>query len=1017
MRNYLRYFLVCSFLLSYFDPSAGLTDLNKACSDKEFISRNQPEYNRVTASFHVTLSNGLSPEGAVIRLANLQWPDTVYSVMVPETGETTLQAIFPGNYQVLTDRYAYEPLQYDTVLDGTHFFNIELQQETLTVSNLVVDSTQVIISWNKPRKYDVLLMDDFASGSFETNGWTTDTSNWQIINDEGQPPPCARFHWTPVLSNYSESLTSGFLPGMGSQVLQLGYHIRFDSYNMSTVENMSVEVWNGHNWIALKTYDNQNSSFPWIEEVLVHNECIADSFQIRFHAHGDSSININNWNIDNVCVKANEPDFPVLEYWLYLDGDSIATTQDTSFVVPSCMLLYGQDYTVGVEAVYESGTSERTDILFTSFYLPPPKNPVGECVGNDALLSWELPDTLAIHIPEALTGFNIYRDEEWIDGFTADSLAFVDADLMPGTYHFGITALYDLTYFGFSGTGESLPVTVDVFISDFGLDFPFLETWDSASFTVNDWTIGGSASGNWKITSMKGNPPPAAEFSWNPPINNYESWLMSPPLNAAPYDCADYYIEFDLKLEDRHATGKENLSVQVYTNNTWKTLKKFVNSGNTAWESHKLKIPDQSGNTFYIRFFAEGKNTADIYRWLIDNIKVNAECRPPTGLRGEHVYGYFQLYIEWTEPDCQAFSGELVKLYQWDGGPNNAYFQQFNHAYGVVYDLSAYPDAVLEFIDFHHASWNVLGIWSYNVHVVDWDNHELIETLGPFQTTGNDKWENGIQLGQIMGYGGGQIGIMLEPLSHSPTDAFPAFSADNNLTGHSLMGQIPNWSNFTASGVGDFLQNLWIRTAYPGKTEVVKLNPVNPHTTNAKTRKPSGSNDTAQMKQSIESLPGLHVFYSQSTLQGYHVYRKEGWDPEFELITLEPITETHFYDNGPFNVFLGYHYYVTAIYDVCVSIPSNIAEVYFMVDQVEKITQDKFQVFPVPADQSLSVVLTDKIQKLQIINIYGQMVYEQIIGEGGQIHIDTSAFPPGTYFVRGFDGAGNSFSQKVLIAR
>jgi hypothetical protein len=109
---------------------------------------------------------------------------------------------------------------------------------------------------------------------------------------------------------------------------------------------------------------------------------------------------------------------------------------------------------------------------------------------------------------------------------------------------------------------------------------------------------------------------------------------------------------------------------------------------------------------------------------------------------------------------------------------------------------------------------------------VNWSNYQLIATIGPLSTTGNDKWENGLQLGEIMGYGGGLIGIMLEPLSNSPTDAYPCFSADNVPNGVSLNSVIPNFSAFAVSGVGDFMQNLWIRTNFAKSGELVKLEPV-----------------------------------------------------------------------------------------------------------------------------------------------------------------------------------------------
>ncbi len=45
---------------------------------------------------------------------------------------------------------------------------------------------------------------------------------------------------------------------------------------------------------------------------------------------------------------------------------------------------------------------------------------------------------------------------------------------------------------------------------------------------------------------------------------------------------------------------------------------------------------------------------------------------------------------------------ELLFITQNPGDPSSGYYQEYGNGYGVVYDLSAYPDALANSIEFHH---------------------------------------------------------------------------------------------------------------------------------------------------------------------------------------------------------------------------------------------------------------------------------------------------------------------------
>jgi hypothetical protein len=1000
------------------DKFEGLSYPNSHASDEFTIVRN---VSTADATFLVSLSSGISPEGAKVVLEHLQLPDTTYTATVPDSGVVVVQGIYPGFYQVNISRFAYETNSFKAMIDGGQLFEVVLMQETLPVSELGIDDVSLLMTWLSPQKKGVLFEEDFSSGSFETQGWTAEPPNWVLNDTIGNDQPSACFMGIPNSSNYSFSLTSKIIELAGSQALHLNYDIFLSNIDISIVEMMAVEIWCGQEWNTVNAHDADGIEImPWTTETIDISDFSADDLQFRFRAYGNETNSVEYWSIDNIAITASEPDFPVLEYNVYLDDTLTGIATDTCFFIPANLVQYGQQYTAGIEAVYESGISERVEVSFTSWYLPPPENLQGGCVGNDAVLSWDMPGSAFASRLEALVGYYIYRDESKIDSVPPEVLTYIDEDLMAGQYDYTVTALYDLSLLGFTGIGESLPVPgIEIFINDFGLELPFEEGWDLASISLGNWERGGDVPLYWKINIAMGNPLPAVEFSGDPAVTDYMAWLMSPPLNATPYTCADIYVEFDIKLDDNHADEKEELLVQVYKYGYWQTLKKFDNAGSFDWETHKLRIYTGAGETFYIRFVASGENSAGINRWLIDNIHAFGECRPPDYLDAYcpdwPVYQNF--YIIWDEPDCSSSpSGEMLKLSQWDGSASNAYFQEFNHAYGVVFDLSAYPDATIEMLDFHHSSWGVSYNWDYKLHIVDWNSYELITTIGPLSTTGDDKWENEIDLGSVPGFGEQLVGIMLEPLGHLPTDAYPCLSADNELNGLSLTGEVPNWSAFSASGVGDFLMNLWIRTMFGGESEVMKLKPLGLPSGNSHTKASPGKISTNELLQHSQIINDNGITSHCSDELKYHVYRSEDFGLTFYRLTDEPVDGFSYHDYIENSAFMPY-YYITAVYDtLCESIPSDIVAPTILLSVIET-AEDGILISPVPADQMLSVSLTNDIRKLQIINIYGQMVYEQMIGDGGQIHIDTSAFPTGAYFVRGFDGAGNSFSKKILITR
>ena len=1229
-------------------------------------------------TFNLSLSSGATPSGIEVVMVNQLVPDSTYATLSGDNGIVVFNNVWKGTYHITVYKFGFELWTTTETLTANKTYNIMLWQLKNPPTGLYVDNRSLLATWNRPVMQALIFEETFSSGNFTFNNWGVECSNWTVAFF-GNPSPSAQFYYSPTLTNYSCAITSKLLTGVGSPEVFLYFDIYLSNFSQTTIEKMAAEVWDGADWIPVKTFDNTVGSIPWTSNTIDITEHVSGDFRVRFRAYGDDSYQINNWNIDNVRVLGVETDFSVMGYNFYIDDLQIAFATETELQIPPALINYGQTYLAEVSSVYQSGVSQRNGYTFTSYWLAAPWNLAGVNVENAVQLTWEAPfippvtvlsseprtempdpnteyspmsvefeyadsrdlfdplfsfphfdaggeypvatdgnfiytarwnagdffrynmdgtyvgsftiagagnfrdltydgqyfygsnnsstiykldlanqtlvssfstsvatiraiaydavndgfwvsngwnppltlvsrtgatmqtlnpptatsfaglgwenvseggpflwgycqtgpgnDLVKIDMTTGATlqvfnvgsvftftssagglditplvvsgkmvflgaaqndkvwvlelgdyagtgpiaggilGYNIYRNGSLHSFVEVPELEFWDLNMMPGTYKYSATAVYDLTYFGLTGTDESLHSNeIEIGVNNFGYPLPFVEEWTSANFGFNNWVVT-DGDPHWRVTTAQGNPVPAAEFTWSPPVKEYWYAITSPALNAAPYTCADIFLEFDIKLNDRNATQDEKLIVQHYVNGNWVPLKEFKNNGSFNWTHESIQMPLATGKTFHVRFVATGKNTADILSWFIDNIHVYAACRAPMDLMGNQVNWEPKAYLEWVEPDCESGpSGQLVKLSQWNGGPDNGYFQSFNMAYGVVYDLASYPDATLELVDFHHASWGTLGTWDYKIHVVNWNTYQLIETFGPFQTTGNDKWENGIQIGQLMGYGGGLVGIMLEPLGNVPTDAYPCFSADNiGPNGVSLFGNIPNWSAFAVSGIGDFLQNLWIRTNFAKDGGLVKLAPVTAGELAAETRMPVNKSEAGELAQNSKLIPSFDNATKDSPVQGYNVYRSDDLGATFNVITPAPITTLNYTDLDV--VFNGeYHYYVTAMYDVCESVQSNIVPVSIGVG-IDELDTDAISIYPIPATTQLNINVTNDVRSMRIMNYMGQVVFEQATVKDKLITVNTSNFAPGAYMVQLVNEAGQTITRRVAITR
>jgi hypothetical protein len=149
--------------------------------------------------------------------------------------------------------------------------------------------------------------ENWASADFENNGWSffPGQGNWVINTTYGNYAPSAAFDWGPRdTSNYSYALVSPVMLGTGiTDNITLKYDIELDSYATTTIEGMSVEVFDGTEWNVIQNYTNANGSFSFISEMFdITSLAAGHDFRVRFRAHGDDTFNINHWYLDNVKI-------------------------------------------------------------------------------------------------------------------------------------------------------------------------------------------------------------------------------------------------------------------------------------------------------------------------------------------------------------------------------------------------------------------------------------------------------------------------------------------------------------------------------------------------------------------------------------------------------------------------------------------------------------------------------------------------------------------------------------------
>ncbi|MEJ2594762.1 MAG: T9SS type A sorting domain-containing protein, partial [bacterium] len=616
--------------------------------------------------------------------------------------------------------------------------------------------------------------------------------------------------------------------------------------------------------------------------------------------------------------------------------------------------------------------------------------------------------------------FNVYRDMmhvgtvPYMGEGLEDTIGFVDNPVDPGCYDYTVTAVYDLTEYGFPGqTAESMHEGPDTVCVVWGYDLPFAEMWDSGDFGFNGWRLG-AGENNWVVSNQNGNPEPSAQFNWDPdPEGEYAIALESAPLKADLYTEGKIWLDFHYALDNRVATGEEHLVAEVYNGMEWYQVFQVANTGDMDYTPAHVDISAFAmGRVFMVRFVAMGMNSFDIINWNVDNIHVYRQCDAPSDLDGEYYWDDVEVYgaaINWMAPEIPLPPEGWIR---WDDG------------------TPAAPVGLAEG-----------GDWSAAIR---WDAGQLAEYEGTLLTEiqfymADDSFDH-VKVKVWQGMNGSMLvhesdtlypdSAMWTTYTVDPPIAIDAL--DELWVGYTIVGQVPGTfpasmdagpaetgygDKITTDGVtwdnaSDFgLDGNWNIAAYLAQpdnapTAVVPLIDTHIYNNNGNVTLVAGAPNQGAASPALES---------SRAFTGFNIYRMGPDEMDYTLIDFvrweEGVNDYSYMDENPYpEAGLPYDvcYKVTAVWesdtDYCESDAAMaLVDDYICitVTSIDNPLEDGMTaLYPNPASDRVNVASSSDITRITIVNYVGQIVYDAEITAERSLTINTASYEAGVYIVK-----------------
>jgi hypothetical protein len=511
---------------------------------------------------------------------------------------------------------------------------------------------------------------------------------------------------------------------------------------------------------------------------------------------------------------------------------------------------------------------------------------------------------------------------------------------------------------------------------------PFIETWDSASFSTNNWTFPW-AQGNWSIMNSEGNPSPCAGFPGNPNQSNYINALLSPWFNATDFNCDDVYLDFDLKLLISNPSGTEKLRVMVEYDTISRMVATLNNTGNINWETFHIKL-NVLGTVFRIRFIAYGTYSYSVNQWLIDNIAIRRECHRP-----HYIDSYSTgdcsnncvTYLSWQPPDCSNTWGIINLIYD-DGSPENGYIVE-THTIGWIgneFPVSPVTQGVLKSFEMYFWYNPAHGNDSLTIDIFD-ATHNLIGSSLPFIPT-NDGW-------------------MTVSVADIPFSGMFYTMVKWN------MANFTNWLGYDYDGPYTSQNYAWFFNGATWQKLSASYYWANPGVFLLR-----ASVELYGKKKMIRPGKTTPENGDSTDLIGYNIYRAEAFQTNFIKINNAPVQEPNYTDP----LVCASTYCVTAVYSNNCESPASdtiyLAGCYLGFHS--QSLKNRITISPNPASDYLEIKSDYCISVISVTDLLGKQRYQMNVKKEKTIRVDLPVLPDGIYLLTINTEKGQQI-QKIVI--
>lgn len=284
-----------------------------------------------------------------------------------------------------------------------------------TNAAVTIGDEELTLSWTDPSvpQLGVGYVETFENADLAAL-WTWEGERWSIADGVGNPGWGARFYWSPSVQTYDESMYSPMMPIGDTTDIIVTYDLFLSDFGSTGLEHLSVEIMVDTAWVILADYDN-STNLEWA--TYTHTVTgISGSTQLRLHAYGDDSFEINWWYVDNIGILPSTS--------REIGNSSIVATSD---------YLPGTTMDLNFHLNYASSDVEYLDGAYLVL-------PVGFTVNSATDIGGLLYN--------GLTGDTLFWGEWNDDGFGEQ---FADADFSVNVTIAGGTAGPQTAYWGLSG--------------------------------------------------------------------------------------------------------------------------------------------------------------------------------------------------------------------------------------------------------------------------------------------------------------------------------------------------------------------------------------------------------------------------------------------------------------------------------------------------------------------------------------------------------------------------------------